>query len=96
MSFKEDLDKAIKYVANMCIENNWYRNGNTFPQCFHEFDHTLITTLNEKFPLLSLCGGYCFLNESGGEDGLIRFLSGNANPKYSFFLKDGKVQWDWA
>ena len=57
------------------------------------------TTLNGKFPLLFRevpSGGYCFLNESGGEDGLIRFLSGNENPKYSFFLEDGKIQWDWA
>lgn len=90
--FDEELDKAIKYVATMCVQKNWHRIGNTF----HEFDDTFVTTLNKKFPLLCLDGGYCFLNESGGEDGLIRFLSGSCNPKYCFFIKDGKMQWDWA
>ena len=85
-------DKAIKYIANMCIENNWYRIGNTF----HDFDDAFITTLNEKFPSILLDGGWCFLNESGGKDGVIRFYSGPENPKYCFFVKDGEIEWDYA
>ena len=54
MDFEEiSVDQAIKYVANYCITNNLYRQGNTF----HEFDDSFVNTLNAMFPNLDVDGG---------------------------------------
>ena len=51
MDFEEiSVDQAIKYVANYCITNNLYRQGNTF----HEFDDSFVNTLNAMFPNLDV------------------------------------------
>ena len=94
MDFEEiSVDQAIKYVANYCITNNLYRQGNTF----HEFDDSFVNTLNAMFPNLDVDGGYCFLDDNGGKTGLIRFYSGHANPKWSFEMKaDGEIEWGGA
>ena len=94
MDFEEiSVDQAIKYVANYCITNNLYRQGNTF----HEFDDSFVNTLNAMFPNLDVDGGYCFLDDNGGKTGLIRFYSGDANPKWSFEMKaDGEIEWGGA
>ena len=70
-----------------------YRQGNTF----HEFDDSFVNTLNAMFPNLDVDGGYCFLDDNGGKTGLIRFYSGDANPKWSFEIKaDGEIEWGGA
>ena len=94
MDFEEILvDQAITYVAKYCITNNLYRQGNTF----HEFDDAFVNTLNVMFPNLDIDGGYCFLNENSGKTGLIRFYSGDANPKWGFEMKaDGEIEWGGA
>ena len=70
-----------------------YRQGNTF----HEFDDSFVNTLNAMFPNLDVDGGYCFLNDNGGKTGLIRFYSGDSNPKWGFEMKaDGEIEWGGA
>ena len=49
------------------------------------------------FPNLDVDGGYCFLDDNGGKTGLIRFYSGDSNPKWSFEMKaDGDIKWGGA
>ena len=77
---------VIEYIANHCIKNNLYRVGNEF----HDLD---VPNLNRMFframPHLKLREAYCFLDENGGKEGLIRlYLKDGSNPKYSFWINE--------
>ena len=64
---------------------------------FHEFDDSFVNTPNAMFPNLDVDGGFCCLNDNGGKTGLIRFYSGDANPKWGFEMKaDGEIEWGGA
>ena len=40
--------------------------------------------------------GYCFLDEDGGTEGLIRLEAGDANPKWSFWKEGDSLRVDLA
>ena len=76
----------IEYIANQCINNNLYRVGNEF----HDLD---APNLNGVFfyatPHLKLMEAYCFLDENGGTEGMIRlYANDGSNPKYSFWINE--------
>jgi hypothetical protein len=80
------LNALIKYIANQCIDKNLYRVGNEF----HDLE---VPNLNRMFfremPHLQLMEAYCFLDEVGGNDGMIRlYAKDGSNPKYSFWIND--------
>jgi hypothetical protein len=70
-------------IARTCIENNWHqpdsKNGG-----WHYFTHKELSELNQRTGN-KFDGGYCFLDEDGGKEGLIRLEEGHTiNPKWSF------------
>ena len=76
----------IEYIANQCINENLYRVGN-------EFHYLDVANLNRMsfsgMPHLMLVEAYCFLDENGGNEGMIRLVGNDmSNPKYSFWLND--------
>ena len=101
----EDLDSLwseddvfgaeLHLIAKRCIENNWHR---TDSHCggWHYFSCEEIAGINERTGN-SFDSGYCFLDEEGGDEGLIRLWQGHAiNPKWSFWIEDGKLKIDIA
>lgn len=88
MSDAENIahNALIEYIANQCINNNQYRVGN-------EFHYLDVPNLNRMFframPCLRLMEAYCFLDENGGNEGMIRLiLKDGCNPKYSFWVNE--------
>jgi hypothetical protein len=78
----EAYRNLIGHIANLCINDNLHRVGNTF----HYLD---VDTLNNLFfstmPHLHLLEAYCFLDEPGGDKGMLKIVTVDmANPKFSF------------
>ena len=85
----------MEYIANECIINNLHRAGNDF----HQLN---VPKLNAMFfrgiPHLALAEAYCFLDEDGGNEGMIRLYPRcGGNPKYSFGVNDsGEIEYGGA
>ena len=87
----------MEYIANGCIINNLHSAGNNFQ------DHQLnVQKLNAMFfrgmPRLALAEAYYFLEEDGGNEGMIRLYPRcGGNPKYSFSVNDrGEIEYGAA
>ena len=85
------FDGLLLHIANMCIRNNWTQENT------HYFTKSEIN----EFNLIlngsgSLQNGYCFLDEDGETEGMIRLYLGNCNPKWSFGVKKGNLWVDHA
>ena len=88
---EDALNKVLVHIAQKCIANNWFRHGNEF----HEFTKKDIKEFKAIAPGWDYIeGGYTFLDEDGVPEGMIRIYSGN--PKWSFWMEDGKIVVDWA
>ena len=87
--------------AQWCINNNFYRKDRgsgqqRHPDPFRSFTHCEIGHMNEasaQAGTLGLDGGYIFLDEPNGTDGMIRlYLEPSGNPKWSFWMENGKLR----
>ena len=92
----DDLHKCIEYVANECLNNNWYRKGNDFhllhPDELAELNRMFFSDMEKENQVRA---ADCFLDEDGGTEGLIHleFYDG-ADPKWSFGVNAlGKIEY---
>lgn len=88
----DPLQDTLVDVANMCIRNKWHRTGSGG---YHHFSQAEMEHINDR----SGCefdSGYCFLDETGGSEGMIRLYYGESNPKWSFWIEDGQMRVDLA
>ena len=94
------VHKTIEYIANECINNNWYRKDDGSDDEAHYLyltDRHWETILAEFFSkpgvTLELEGGYGFLDDEGGTAGMICLsFAGLCNPKWTFRVNaQGKI-----
>jgi len=89
----EGTEKLLLKLADICIENNYYRTDEKWKgMCF--LDEQFIRELcdDEKCPY---DGGYMYLNKDGSTNGLIRMYYGlNKCSTWSFWKKNGKIEYD--
>ena len=92
----DEIHKCIEYVANECLNNNWYRKGNDFHHLDpDELNRMFFSDVEEEEQVMA---AYCFLDEDGGTEGMIRLecLDGT-NPKWSFGVNAlGKIEYSFA
>ena len=92
----DNIDDVLKILAKKCIDENLYRKGNTF----HNIDRSLLKVINKNNTSedkIVLLDGYMFLDEKNGNEGMIRLYDSQyANPKWSFWVKDGEINVDYA
>ena len=89
----EGLRKVLVHIAQKCIANNWFRHGNEF----HEFTKKDIKEFKAISPGWDYIeGGYTFLDEDGVPEGMIRIYYKDCNPKWSFWMEDGKILVDFC
>ena len=93
----DPLDELLKTIAKSCVSNNWHRTDN-HDAGWHYFTDSELKEMNRLVVWeYKYNGGYCFLDEKGGKEGMIRLYAGNANPKWCFELeKDGEITYDLA
>lgn len=94
------VDELLLQLAQWCINNNFYRKDRgpgqqRHPDPFRHFTDCEIDHMNETSAQASsrprLDGGFVFLDESNGTEGMIRlYLEPHGNPKWSFWMEDGK------
>ena len=85
----------LPILAKYCVANNFYRKGNEY----HHLTRKDVKEINKYYvgeldPWV--LGGYIFLDDNGGEEGMIRLYSPEGNPKWSFWEEDGKMMVDMA
>ena len=75
--------KCIAYIANECLNNNWYRKGNDFHHLDpDELNRMFFSDLEEENLVRA---AYCFLDEDGGTAGMIRLeCHDGADPRWEF------------
>lgn len=82
----DDFGAELHRIARDCIQNNWHRTDGK-DGGWHYFSDEELAALNERTGN-NFDYDYCFLDEAGGTEGLIRLEAGHTNPKWSFW-KDG-------
>jgi len=96
------LDIVLKKIAKNCIEKNYYRRSDSTEEGYYFFTVEELKDFNNIMKIKkkneTLCGGYTFLDEKDGKEGMIRLYShkGQCNPKWSFWMEDGKLKVDFA
>lgn len=92
-----DLDEVLISIAKTTIKNNWFRTDDRMGG-YHYFTNDELERLNEHLSIdeEKCSGGYCFLDEEGGSDGMIRLYAGECNPKWSFWKENNEVKCDLA
>jgi hypothetical protein len=96
------VDELLLQLAQWCIHNNFYRKDcgppgqQRHPDPFRNFTDCEIEHMNEasaQASSLRLDGGYIFLDGPNGTDGMIRlYLEPCGNPKWSFWMENGKLR----
>lgn len=81
-------------IARECIQNNWHRTDCS-DGGWHYFSDEELAAINERTGN-NFDYGYCFLDEHGGTEGLIRLVAGHANPKLIFWMENGALKIDLA
>jgi len=90
MNNEFDLMQAqLKRIAKECIENNWSRTDRS-DSGWHYFSDNELSVVNERAGT-SFRSGYCFLDEDGGTEGLIRLEGEEVNPKWTFRMDDEEL-----
>jgi len=89
------VNDLLPILAKYCIANNFYRKGNEF----HELTPGEVKRINKSYvgelkPWI--LGGYMFLDDDGGKEGMIRLYSREGNPKWSFWEENGMMKIDFA
>lgn len=92
---KDVFGAELHRIARLCILNNWFRTDWS-DGGWHYFTKKELDEINSRTGN-GFDSGYCFLDEDGGTDGLIRLWQGHAlNPKWSFWMESGSLKLDWA
>jgi len=94
MGMKEwkEIDELLPILAKYCIAKNFYRKGNEF----HDFTKDEVSVIN-RYSTKRINGGYMFLDDDGGKEGMIRlYPRGGGNPKWSFWDEKGEMKIDYA
>lgn len=79
-------------IARQCIKNNWHRTDGK-DGGWHYFSDEELAAINERTGN-NFDYGYCFLDENGGTEGLIRLEAGHTNPKWSFWKEGDSLKID--
>lgn len=89
-----DIDGLLSQLARFCIDQNLYRRGNAF----YYFKDNELEQMNQCSLLegLELDGGYMFLFDPHGKEGIIRLNAGSADPKWYFIEENNELKFDWA
>ena len=97
MTFVKQRNNLLRKLAEYAVKNNLYRKGNIF----FEITPRLLKKMSKGMSIRITKGienGYMFLDENGGNSGLIRLhLNEEAgvswlNPKWNFKLEKNKVK----
>ena len=93
-SIEYDIDKIIVGLGKYCIRNNFYRKGNDF----HHLTRKELDIINRMIPNEEpgIRGGYIFLDDNGGKEGLVRLYVCGCDPKWWFTEVNGKIEFDIA
>ena len=91
---EDEFGAELHRIANECIKNNWYRTDG-MDGGWHYFTNDELSAINDRTGN-SFDYGYCFLDEDGGTEGLIRLEAGNANPKWGFWKEGDSLKIDLA
>eukprot|EP01084_Bolivina_argentea_P275714 470286_1 len=87
-----NIDSILIDIAKATIKNNWHRTCG-----WHYFTTDELKRINEIIKgEIRIDGGYCFLDEKNGKEGLIRLYCGDANPKWGFIEKDNQIDVGFA
>jgi hypothetical protein len=88
------LEDLVKQVARFVMANNLHRRGNAF----HAFSQATIDRMNASGGLEGddqITGGYAFVEEPNGKEGMVRLYVGDAcNPKWGFTVEGGELNVD--
>lgn len=95
-----DIFELVKQIADYCIINQIKRTDDYDAGWFY-FEKKEIKEINRadktKGKKMKCDGGYCFMdNDSKDCEGMVRLYYGNANPKFSFWVKDNEVKVDFC
>ena len=90
----DEFGAELHRIARGCIQNNWYRTDYS-DGGWHYFSDEELAAINERTGN-NFDYGYCFLDEDGGTEGLIRLEAGDANPKWSFWKEGDSLRVDLA
>lgn len=87
----KDLEDLVEQVAKYLIANNLYRKGNDF----YHFSEATVAKMNSMDSRWAgaIEGGYGFLEEPDGKDGMVRLYIDNCNPKWGFAEEEGGGLW---
>ena len=94
----EALVLLIGGFAKKAIDNNWRRVDDKFGG-YHYYDAEERALMAKALPDCTSHGGYCFLDASEDSvSGMVRlefeFEGDYCNPKYSFWVEDGDINFD--
>lgn len=79
--------QLLEKLVRDCIRADWRRGRQA--DLGHEYNLAEIAEMNRYLdPEMRVDGGYAFLEEGEGIDGMIRLFSGDANPRWSFRLRE--------
>lgn len=91
-----EINDLLKILAKYCRAKNFYRRGNEFHD-FTKDERSVINRYSVGKPRVRIDGGYMFLDDEGGKDGMIRlYPKGGGNPKWSFWDEKGELMIDYA
>lgn len=90
----DEFGAELHRIARECIQNNWHRTDCS-DGGWHYFSDEELAAINERTGN-DFDYGYCFLDEDGGTEGLIRLEAGDANPKWSFWKEGDSLKIELA
>jgi len=94
----DSIDDLLTILGDWCIRKNLYRKSNEF----HNFTDKEIFVINRNSRCIFegkrtiIQGGYVFLDDENGTEGMIRLYIDDANPKWSFWKEGDKMMVDMA
>lgn len=92
---EEDVFGAeLHRIARECMRSNWHRTDGV-DGGWHYFSEEELAAINERTGN-NFDYGYCFLDENGGSEGLIRLEEGHANPKWMFWMDGDSLKIELA
>lgn len=90
----DEFGAELHRIARECIQNNWHRTDDK-DGGWHYFSGEELAAINERTGNV-FDYGYCFLDEDGGTEGLIRLEAGHDNPKWSFWKEGDSLKIELA
>lgn len=90
----DEFGAELHRIARECIQNNWHRTDYG-DGGWHYFSDEELAGINERTGN-DFDYGYCFLDEDGGTEGLIRLWVGHDNPRWMFWKEGDSLKIDLA